>query len=153
MSKTCPRCRSTLLASARFCAQCGLRLSEDAGGLVGARALEHPHPLAPPAGFQPCPGAADLFYAWSPEWGGHMLLGTEPLNVLLFNAGYALADVAVRITGIDELGNGVMSKEHEVESLARGATATIEIPSYDLPDRIRKIEVELVRAAFGPADE
>jgi hypothetical protein len=96
------------------------------------------------------PGAAALFWRWEASGGGQRLLGTEPLEVAFFNAGYPLAEVRLRIVGTKDDGTEVLRTERLCERLERGETYTVEVPSWELKDLVRAVRVEFVSAEFAP---
>lgn len=152
MSPICPRCATPTPAAARFCPQCGLRLEMGATGLLGAGRLRHPNPTAPAAGWEPVENAADLYYRWYPVGGGRPLLGTEPLEVRVFNGGYSLANATLRVELLGETGarpqSGVLQRE--LADCPRGEERAFEIASWELNDRVQELRVTLVQAEFGP---
>jgi len=148
--RACPRCRSSNRGGARYCARCGLNLSEAVASDAAGR-VRHPRPIAPPAGAQPANAAADLHFTWEAAWGGRPILGTEGLAIALHNGGYPLRDVILRLIGRDAKGAEIVRIDQTVEELPRGIATRIEIPSYELPDRsVAAIAVTLVSAEFGP---
>lgn len=151
MERSCPRCGTGNPEPARFCRYCGLRLTRGPRGLLGAGQAPHPEPLDPPPGSAPVAAAAGLHSRWQASGGGKMLLGTEPLTLELFNGGYDLAEVVVRVTVRDAAGRELCVLEREIATLARGAAVALEIASYDLPGPVRALEVTLLRAEFARA--
>jgi hypothetical protein len=150
MERACPRCHTANPEVARFCRHCGLALVVGPDGLLGAGRLRHPDPLPPPDGCQPFENAPDLHFHCKAAWGGKLLLATEPLTITAFNAGYTLAEVAVRIRGTNDAGEEILVIEQRVAAWPRGGRVTLEIPSYELPAPARKLVVTLVSAEFGP---
>ena len=148
MPFTCARCGSSNPDVACFCRNCGQALEgADEGALVAGHA-PHRNPLPPPANFFPIGTAADLYYRWEAASGGTPLLGTETLAVTVFNGGYDLAQVLLDVHGEDHQGRTLFSVEHEIEDWPRGRSVQFEIPSYELPDPIHAVNVELVHAEF-----
>jgi hypothetical protein len=146
--RTCPRCYVENPPVARYCGRCGVqlalgeaaRLTQATGGLPP----RHPAPLPPPEGFSPCRNAPDVFCRWEPSWGGSALSSTEPVTVLLFNGGYSLRDVALSLEGVDAQGGKVFAVQRELAELPRGATARLEVASYELPAPANDIGVTFV---------
>ncbi len=166
----CPRCNTRNHADARFCGRCGLPLVEgaiapppalvpagqvDGIDVAGADSVESaegirwPAPLDAPDGFTQCANYRDLHFRWEAAWGGAMLLGSETLAVVLFNAGYPLEQVVVKIVGEDHNGEEVFVKEHEVDSIPRGKEVTIEVPSYELSSPASDIKVALLSGRYA----
>jgi hypothetical protein len=77
-------------------------------------------------------GVPDVFFRWEAAWGGAMLLGTETIAVILFNGGYPLEDVVLKVCGLDPGGHEVFATEHALAALPRGTHVTVEVPSYEL---------------------
>jgi hypothetical protein len=73
-----------------------------------------------------------------------MLLGTETVAVLLFNCGYDLEGVTLRIRGVDLSGREVFARDYELEVLPRGEGGRVEVPSYELEAPACDIAVRLV---------
>jgi hypothetical protein len=144
----CPRCATTSPEAARYCRQCGLPLIADDDGLRGAGRVPHPEPLSPPRDHWPIEHAQDLHFRWQAAGGGTPLLGTEALEVWVFNGGYDLVDVVLATRGEDAAGQTVFRVERELASWPRGETQRLEIPSWELADRVQGLRVALVRAAF-----
>jgi hypothetical protein len=149
MRTSCPRCGSTNPDVARFCGNCGLGLELGSEGILGAGRAPTANPLARPTGFQPVQHAANLYFRWEAVGGGTPLLGTESLALLLFNGGYDLAEVTLRIVGTGQAGQTLCAIERAVEAWPRGRQVQLEIPSYELPDRVQALYVELLSAEFG----
>lgn len=149
MPMECPRCRTWNPDVARFCRNCGLGLEIGAEGVLGAGRAPHPDPLPCPDGFGPLLQAAHLYFRWEATGGGTPLLGTEPLALSLFNGGYELRQVVLRVCGTDRKGQPVFQLDREIEEWPRGQLVPLEIPSYELPDRVHGLHVELISAEFG----
>lgn len=149
MATNCPRCGISNPDVARFCRRCGLVLKMGARGPLGAGRAPHRDPLPPPEGFEPIGSAKNLHFRWQVVGGGTPLLGTEPLELSVFNGGYGLKEVVLRVIGLDESGSALCQLEREISQWQRGATVTLEIASYDLPDRVRGIGVELIKTEFA----
>lgn len=149
MTLDCPRCGTANREVARFCSHCGLALVASHTGLLGAGRVPHPAPLSPPGGCEAVSGAAGLFFCWQPVGGGKPLLGTEPLIVNVFNGGYALANVVLRIRGSDRRGRNLIELDREIETCPRGRSSSLEIPSYELPGPVDRLVVEFVQAEFS----
>jgi hypothetical protein len=150
MTETCPRCCTGNPPAAHFCRHCGLALVAGPQGFLGAGRLGHPQPLPAPEGFAPLGGAADLFFQWEAAWGGGVPLGTEALAIKLFNAGYPLAQVVLRIRGAADGGEMPLDVTREVAEWPRGQVLTLEIASWELPGPACGLSVGLVAAEFGP---
>ncbi len=150
MSTNCPRCGELSPSRARYCRRCGLVLEVGPDGVRGAGRVTHPEPLPAPEGYVAIDGATGLWALWQPVGGGRRLIGTEPLEVLAFNGGYDLADVALRIDGHDETGSAIISIVRELAQWARGQTVRMEVASWELPGPVDRLSVRLDRAAFGP---
>jgi hypothetical protein len=150
MTHACPRCFAANPDVARYCRQCGLLLVAGTSGFLGAGQVAHPAPLEAPVGYERFENARDLFYHWEAAWGGQVLLGTETLGVTLFNAGYPLAEVVLRLEGENDAGGKVFEVRRELASWPRGEPIKLEIASWELPDRARRLRLTLVSAQFGP---
>lgn len=149
MPMKCPRCSRRNPDVARFCRHCGLGLEVGPDGVLGAGRAPLTDPLPGPQGFQPVRQAANLYFRWEAIGGGPPLLGTESLALLLFNGGYDLADVNLRVVGTGQTGRALCAIDRTVEEWPRGQHVRLEIPSYELPDRVQALYVELRSAAFG----
>lgn len=146
METTCSQCGATGTAVARFCGHCGRPLETDPATVGRVR---HPRPAAPPAGYQRCEGAEDIYFRTESAWGGERLLGTEGLALVLWNAGYALADVSFEIEGINPSGDTVFRVQHALGTLPRGTETTVEIPSYEIARPAESLRVTLESAAYA----
>jgi len=149
MTVRCPRCNTDNVEAARFCRHCGLALTLGADGALGAGRVLHPNALCPPHAAKPVGAAADLHYWSEVVGGGAPLLGTESLAVHLFNGGYPLANVALRVCGRGRAGEPVCTMTPVLAEWPRGRTETIEIPSWELSGPLMTLTVELVGADFG----
>jgi hypothetical protein len=151
MNQKCPRCNSPNAELARYCSQCGMWLPRgDASRLAGR--VNHPAPLPAPGDFQAIPGAADLCYHAESEFGGAPLLGTESLRLMVFNGGYGLRNVVFDLRIVNRDGQPAVSLLREVESLPRGEERVLELPSYELPDRVANLSISLVSAELASND-
>jgi hypothetical protein len=103
-----------------------------------------------PAGYDPVRSATDLYFRWESAWGGPAILGTEGLAVRVFNTGYALQDVMIRLHGTDARGSTLFTREERVPTLLQGAEAVLEVPSYELAVPAHQVAVSLLSAEFGP---
>lgn len=121
--------------------------SVDGGALVAGR-IRHPEPLPTPEKFEPCDDAADLSFRCESAWGGQRLLGTEGVSVVLFNGGYPLMDVALKVSGEDKTGREVCLVDYALKDLPRGRELTIEVPSYEFPEPVHTLRLSLVSAEF-----
>lgn len=111
--------------------------------------IRDPRALPVPPGMTPVADAASLFFSWESSLGGGTLIGTEGLRVEVFNAGYPLAEVGLSLRGLGRDDEVVFEIAEELQQLPRGTAAAIEIPSYMIPTPMRRLEVVLLRAAFG----
>jgi hypothetical protein len=152
MEEGCPRCGEANRREARFCAGCGLSLALGIDGTRSPGRVGQPRARAAPAGFAQCDGSADLYCRWSSSWGGEALAGTEPLDVDVFNGGYGLSEVRLRVRGLDESGSELFAIDKEIERLPSGETVRIEVPSWELPAAAPAWSVALVSARYEPQD-
>lgn len=143
--RICAECNERNAATAQFCRYCGRSL--DASASSAGRA-SHPNPIKPPAGFGPVERAADLHYRLESVSGGPTLIGTESISVVLWNAGYALRDVVIRVNGRDAAGHVAVDVEKSAMIVARGEEVRIEVPSYDIGSPVKDLRVSLVSAEF-----
>jgi hypothetical protein len=150
MEAPCPRCYTANPEAARYCRRCGLLLVEGPSGPLGPGRVRHPQPLPTPDGFQPLADGADLLFRNQAAGGGTALSGTEGLTITIFNAGYPLTKVTVRIRGEDRAGGAVFAVERSIADLPRGKSADLEIASWELPEPAERVIVTLVSAEFGP---
>lgn len=90
-----------------------------------------------------------MYYRWKSAWGSGTFLGTEPIAVSLFNGGYPLESVDLKVTGRDGEGTTVFDVGMQVNALAHGETVEIEVPSYEYSTSAATINVSLVSAEFG----
>lgn len=153
LGATCPRCRHVVTDSVRFCSRCGLYLEGIRSGAARPGCIPHPAPLTPPPGSRPCTGCVDLYVRWEAAWGAPLLTGAEPLRVHLFNAGYPLMHLVLRLRGADTAGQALFDRLETIRGLPRGAEETIEVSSYDLPRTLTGLEVHLDDADFGPDEK
>lgn len=144
----CPRCEHANPESARFCGLCGLSLTAADDGRREAGRVPHPQPLPPPAGFELWRQAQHLYFHWQSAWGASSLLGTEPLRVAVFNAGYPLACVQLQIRAVDRAGATVLTIDRDLDRFPRGVTIELEVPSYDINEPVHALDVRLVGARF-----
>lgn len=149
MQRACPRCRSANRSEAKFCAGCGLSLDFVPGEAPRAGTIRHPRPKNAPDGFERCGGADDLYFRWKSAWGSGTFLGTEPIAVSVFNGGYPLESVDLKVTGTDGEGKTAFDVGMRVSALSHGETAEIEVPSYEYSTPASTINVSLVSAEFG----
>jgi hypothetical protein len=149
MPVNCPRCSRRNPDVARYCRHCGLGLEMGPDGILGAGRAPIKDPLPGPDGFEPVQNAANLYFRWEAIGGGPPLLGTESLALLLFNGGCDLADVNLRVIGTGKTRRTLCTIERTVEEWRRGEQVQIEIPSYELPDCVQALYVELRSAEFG----
>jgi len=122
-------------------------LTSSASASPQAGLLNHPHPLAPPEGYRSWRRGTDLYRRWQHGADGPAL-GAEAVCVSLFNAGYPLRDVVAELRGVDESGREVFRVERTIAEFPQGATAGVEVPSYELPGEVGDVEVSLISARF-----
>ena len=151
MENVCPRCHSANRSAARYCARCGLGLDAGVDGSRAAGRVKQAQSLPVPAGYVPVADAAHLYYHWESSLGGGTLIGTEGLMVTIFNAGYALRDVVLTLTGLGRDSEVVFIVDETVRELLRGGKAAVEVPSYMMSEPMRTLNAALRSAEF--ADE
>lgn len=149
MATECPRCQAPNPEIARYCAHCGLSLEVGVDGTRGAGRVRHPRPATVPDGYLPCDHAVQLYYRSESSLGGDVLIGTEGVNVIVFNAGYSLREVVLALGGTGKDGKELFAVERTAEQLPQGEEVSLEIPSYELPAPLRALKVSLVSAEFG----
>lgn len=145
----CPRCRQISRIDARFCYACGLSLSPGVDGTFAAGRVPHPHPQEPPGNCRLVEAAADLHYCYESALNGPLLIGTEGVQIRVFNAGYGLQDCLFQISGVGERGP-LFTVERMAPELPQGATVTLEVPSYEFNAPLQELTVRLMRAEFVP---
>lgn len=111
--------------------------------------MSHPQPLPPLSGFELCLDACDLYVQW--RQGEGSALGVEPVTVDVFNAGYGLRSVALRLVGVDSAGRVLPGLEQTISELPRGATVRIEVPTYEISIEISRLIVSLAMAEWATA--
>jgi len=144
--RRCARCGASNVDVARYCARCGGSKSVDP---QTCGRVSHPAPLAAPPGFRRCEEAADLCYQVEASGGGSVLLGTEGFDVTIYNRGYPLASVVLKVHGLDAQGQSVFSVELSCDRLPRGETVTLELPSYEISEPASGLAVALVSAEYA----
>ncbi|MCC6360553.1 MAG: hypothetical protein IT450_17585 [Phycisphaerales bacterium] len=149
MSSRCPRCSQENPTAARFCARCGLSFGAGVDGSSAAGRVRDAHPLAPPPGWTPVAGAADLVYSTESSLGGDQLIGTEGLMITVMNLGYGLRDATFEIAGFGRDDATLFGVEELVKELPRGGRAAIEIASYRIPAPLRRLEIRLQSAEYA----
>jgi len=149
MNAKCPRCNADNREIARFCAHCGLSLANGADGSHSPGRVAHPRPAAVSPDYLPCERAPDLFFRTESSLGGETLLRTEGVNVMVFNRGYALREVELRIKGVGDGGNELFDVEKTLEEFPRDRDVVLEIPSYELSAPLRRLTVTLLSAEYG----
>ncbi|MGE3179991.1 MAG: hypothetical protein AB7N71_00025 [Phycisphaerae bacterium] len=151
----CPRCKRSVTASAKFCAYCGLSLTGAVAAQPDAGRMAHPEPLATPQGAEPWQQARCLYFKRQSAWGGTRLIGTEPIELTLFNAGYPLRDVRYEVRAVGKRGEPAYQGVLEIEQFPTGVEITVEIPSWELQDAVHSVAVRLLSAEFDwrPEDE
>lgn len=128
---------------AAFCPRCGAAIT--GGPAIGAT-RPHPRPLPPPPGARRVVGAADLYVIDESAWGGPRLLDTESAKLTIFNAGGDLRELAFQIRGHDDSGRVLFAARREQAELARGASATLEVASYEISAPTCRLSVALESA-------
>jgi hypothetical protein len=149
MEAACPRCHTANRDISRFCARCGLSLAVGVDGTRRPGRVRHPRPTPVPPGYLPCDGAADLHYRMESSLGGKALIGTEGVNVVVLNAGYALREVVLCVRGQGEAGRELFSVERTLDEVPQGQEVSLEVPSYELPAPLRELKLALVSAEFA----
>lgn len=152
MESHCPRCRHDNRAEARFCSGCGMTLDLVPGVDPRPGTIKHPGAIAPPEGFSRCGDAADLHYRWESAWGSGTFLGTEPILIKLFNAGYPLETVELAVRGADAKGDAVFDVVLSMHGLPQGRGVETEVPSYEYSTPASTVEVSLASAEFATDD-
>lgn len=76
------------------------------------------------------------------------MIGTEPLAVEIFNRGYDLAAILLRLRVCDQSGVLILEVDRSIDVLRRGMTTTIEVHSYELSRPVGRIDVSLLSADF-----
>ncbi len=121
-----------------------------AGNPTGAPGwTPHPQPLPPLSDFEPCLDSCDLYVQW--RQGEGSALGVEPVTVDVFNAGYDLRSVALRLVGVDSAGRMLSGVEQTISDLPRGVTVRIEVPTYEISMEISRLIVSLALAEWATA--
>jgi hypothetical protein len=147
--RICPACSRSNRAAARFCGACGAPLAR-AGIPTGVPGrTDHPQALSPPPGFEPCLDCRGLYQSWRHGQDAGPALGAEAITIDLFNAGYDLRDAELKITGLSSTGSKLCSICRQVSELPRGATVRLELPSYELPDEVARLNVSLAGAEWA----
>lgn len=141
----CGECGASNVPVAHFCSQCGHPL--DASPQTVGR-VAHPSPTAVPEGYRKCGLAADLYYRIGSAWGGSRLLGTENLGISIFNGGYSLKEVELKVQGLDSSGDALFEFRQKLTELPRRAEMSFEVPSYEINEPPADIQVDLVSAAY-----
>ncbi|MCB9852615.1 MAG: zinc ribbon domain-containing protein [Phycisphaerales bacterium] len=142
----CGECGANNVPVAHFCSQCGQPL--DASPRTVGR-TPHPVPANVPEGYRKCDRAADLHFKVGSAWGGTRLLGTENLGITVFNAGYGLEQVEIRVTGQNSEGRDVFEFRQVLASVPRRAELSFEVPSYEISEPPSDVRVELISAVYS----
>jgi hypothetical protein len=90
-----------------------------------------------------------LYWRSESSLGGEALIATEGVSVSVFNAGYALRDVTMRLSGAGDQNRELFDIERSISELYHGGAAVVEIPSYEVPAPLRHLKVSLESAEFG----
>lgn len=144
---SCPRCGNVNRGVARYCAQCGLALSAGESGSREAGRVARPDALAVPEGYARVERSADLYYRLESAWGGRRLLDTENIGLVVFNAGYPLRHVLLRVRSGGGA-RGTYEGAYTAAVVPTGVPTLIEIPSWDMPTSVSNVTVELAGAEF-----
>lgn len=145
----CPRCHRVNVDSASYCGRCGFDLRRGAGLAPGVAPCAQPANV--PAGYRAVEKAAQLYFFTSASHGGPRLLDTEGVRVSLFNAGYGLCEVALRVSGVGRDGIEQFAYEEQIASLPQGETISFEAPSHRFDNPLDELRLELLSAQY-PAD-
>lgn len=76
------------------------------------------------------------------------MIGTEPLGIEIFNRGYDLAEIQLRLRVCDQSGVLILEADRSIDVLRRGMTTIIEVHSYELSRPVGRLEASLVSAEF-----
>ena len=145
MQRNCANCGAQGPEPAKYCGQCGHPLGDNPA--TGGRAA-HPTPVPPPDGFEQCPDAPSLFVKTESSYGGQRLLGTEGINLHVWNAGYSLVDVRLRVEGIDETARAFKWTADAIKRIPRGQAVTVEVPSWVFENPVEQISIKLESADY-----
>lgn len=148
----CPRCQRRNRSEARYCAGCGLSLAPGVDGTHRAGRTRHPEPLAAPEGFERVGGSADLYCMQSSAWGGGRVSPAENIALSVFNAGFALREVVLRLADAEGIDGG-WSETCEVGELPRGARVSVEVASWRMGEGVGRLRVSLESAEYSPPEE
>lgn len=96
-------------------------------------------------------GAADVYHAQSSAWGGKRLSPAENIGLTLFNAGYPLCRVELRLS--DATGDGAWEEVCEVAELPRGVPVQLELASWRMPEGVHRVRVALKDAEYSQPEE
>src|SRR5262245_43836936 len=149
METVCPRCHTINRSAARYCARCGLGLEAGVDGSRAAGRIKQAQSLPVPPNFVPVADSAHLYSRRESSLGGGTLIGTEGLMVTIFNAGYALRDAVVTLTGLGRDSEVVFIVDETVRELPRGGKAAVEVPSYVMSEPMRTLNAALRSAEFA----
>ena len=152
MALECAHCGTSNPDVASFCRNCGAGLETVTATAPVPGETPHPDPVPPPKGYTRINWAANLYYGWEAAGGGEPLLGTEPIALTVFNGGYDLAQVALGVRGEDKTGRRLLTLQREIERWPRGQAVRLDIASYEMPDPVYALYVELLKAEFGQTD-
>lgn len=96
---------------------------------------------------------ANLLFRCRPLSGNTRLTDAEGCEIAVFNAGHGLCNVSLRVLGWNDAAEQVMALTRDLPDLPRGATAMVEVSSYDLPAPVRRIAVDFCSAEFSSATD
>ena len=90
-----------------------------------------------------------MFFHTEASGGGSVLLGTEGFDVTVFNGGYPLASVVLKVDGRSADEQPLFSVELSSERLPRGEQVILEVPSYEISEPASDLSVALVSAEYA----
>ena len=76
------------------------------------------------------------------------MIGTEPLGIQIFNRGYDLAAIQLRLWVCDRSDVCILESDRTIDVLRRGMTPTVEVHSYELERPVGRVDVSLISADF-----
>lgn len=143
--RICGECSGRNVGAGDFCRHCGKPLNP--AHSTAGRAV-HSAPLPVPSAMSPVENAANLFFRIESAYGGPILIGTESLGIILFNGGFELRSVVIRVEGRSKNGARVLDLEKTIDHLPRGRETSVEVPSYDIHEPLHGVRVSLVSAEY-----